>query len=132
MTVQRTRTTRVLAALAIALFMIAALATVAEARTRSSSWGWAKGVFQPNYDNYKLWIDDTKTDGYCVEFKRKRSDGTWTRSGFVNSDLLQSHSCGPLEYTYNTAYPIYGIRVYRGDGRYFTLCSNRSDCESMR
>lgn len=122
------RVGRRLAALAVAATLLAVAAVAAAAPpamavpvgqcvSTSPSWGYAR--LCRGTVGYGVTVDDTRTDGFCVELRRTTDGRTWKRDdGLV--------SCGsPVadgEFPITSADRRYGMRLYRGDGAYSTLC----------
>jgi hypothetical protein len=71
---------------------------------------------------------DKKTDGYCVEIKRKTSSGGWTTSGVAGNSACQLNVY--KDWSISSSYPVYGIRLYNGNGYYTTLCSTYTLCHA--
>lgn len=122
---------KIIRALAVVGLVLAGLVGLAPAASadccdhwHSASWGrgyLSQVEADPGYLVIKT--DDTLTDGYCVDARRKTSTGSWVHIG-------DSTSCGPIAYTQTSAsYVTLGVRLYRANGSYLTLCTGGVSCD---
>lgn len=113
---------------AVSLAPAANAATCNTYTTRSSTWAtasWCMRVDSRGYEWFRFSIDDTSEDGYCV-YLATALNGRWLQE-------TNAKSCGPVvsnEFVYHVGSTddrfLWGVRVYRQNGNYYTLCDGPS------
>jgi hypothetical protein len=94
---------------------------VGQCATTVPSWGF--GQLCRGSVGYGVTIDDRRTDGFCVELRRTRDGRTW-----IGDPGLRS--CGSTtvdgEFPLTPTDRLYGLRLYRTDGAFSTICDGTS------
>lgn len=88
------------------------------------SWGFS--VCSHDTQGFYGTMRDDLNDGYCVEMKRKTSGGSWTTSGVAGNSACTTGASKAWSIDNNST--VYGLRLYRGNGSYATLCSSYRTC----